>query len=76
MKLPPAWKMTLRPHPLSSSCARFMNPIPDWSATDRNKIATAVFEARCEVSSGDIIDPVDLKMSSSGNILALSSMGG
>ncbi|KAF8962735.1 hypothetical protein BDZ97DRAFT_1090029 [Flammula alnicola] len=73
---PVAWRKTLRPHPLSTPCSRFLDNIPEWTATDLNTNATAVFEARCEISSGDIHRPIDMGLSSDGNILAISSMGG
>ncbi|PPQ65280.1 hypothetical protein CVT26_000240 [Gymnopilus dilepis] len=76
MKLPPPWKETFRPHPLSTACARFRDDIPEWTATEANNRATAVFEARCEISSGDINNPWFLRLSSNGNIVAAASMGG
>ena len=76
MEFPKPWKKTVRPHPTSSLCARFKEPIPEWEATESNDSATAVFQARCEIGSGDIHNPVDMVLSSNGNMLALSSMGG
>lgn len=70
------WRKTLRPHPLSTPCSRFLDDIPEWTATDQNQHATTVVQARCEVASRDIRFPSDMRLSSTGNILAFSSMGG
>jgi len=70
------WKKTSRLHPLSTLCAHFKEPPPTWEVADANERATTVFQARCEIDSGDIHKPIDLVLSSTGNVLALSSMGG
>ncbi|KDR76362.1 hypothetical protein GALMADRAFT_247801 [Galerina marginata CBS 339.88] len=74
--LPPAWRTTIRPHPSSTPCARFREVLPAWTATETNNRATAVFEARCEIFSEGIRSAINLRLSPTGNILALSSMGG
>ncbi|CAA7267176.1 unnamed protein product [Cyclocybe aegerita] len=70
------WKKTRRPHPLSTPCSRFTESLPEWTATGANTRATSVFEARCEISSGDTHNPINMALSTNGNLLALSSMGG
>ena len=71
-----AWRKTLRPHPLSTPCSRFLDDIPEWTATDQNQHATSVAQARCEITSREIRLPSDMRLSSTGNILAFSAMGG
>ena len=76
LELPKPWKKTVRPHPLSTPCARFKEPLTNWVVTNSNERATSVLQARCEIGSGDIHSPIDMVLSSNGNVLALSSMGG
>ncbi len=71
-----AWRKTLRPHPLSTPCSRFLDDIPEWTATDQNQRAISVAQARCEITSREIRLPSDMRLSSTGNILAFSAMGG
>lgn len=71
-----AWRKTLRPHPLSTPCSRFLDDIPEWTATDQNQHATSVAQARCEITSREIRLPSDMRLSSTGNILAFSAMDG
>ncbi|KJA22930.1 hypothetical protein HYPSUDRAFT_611421 [Hypholoma sublateritium FD-334 SS-4] len=70
------WRKTLQLHPLSTPCSRFLDDIPEWTATDQNQYATSVVQARCEVASRGICFPSDMRLSPAGNILAVSSMGG
>ncbi|KAJ7433995.1 hypothetical protein FB451DRAFT_1380096 [Mycena latifolia] len=71
-KLPDPWKTTPRPHPLSSLLARFERDVVSGAA-HASPLAAAIYDARCEIASDEVANPIGL--TTSGTCLALSSMG-
>ncbi|KAJ7674225.1 hypothetical protein B0H17DRAFT_946677 [Mycena rosella] len=72
-RLPKSWPETLRPHPSSSRLSRFWKrPTPHAAPS---AISTAIFEARCEVSSDELYSE-PLRLVNNGSCLVLPSMGG
>ncbi|PPR00902.1 hypothetical protein CVT24_000387 [Panaeolus cyanescens] len=78
--VPDAWPNTPHPHPLTTRCARFRSGIHNLSqhlgSESSQSLATSIFQARCEVSSGKTSAPWSSFMSEDGNLLAVSTMGG
>jgi len=70
----PPFEQNWRPDPKSSPCARFRKELP-WAASNPEE-ATAVFQARCEISHLGISSPGKMKLTSDGGVLALWDMGG
>ncbi|KAH9479827.1 hypothetical protein JR316_0008422 [Psilocybe cubensis] len=77
-KPPEGWETTPHPSVLSSPCARFQSDfiLSECSGTPEHENVAALVKAQCEVSCDDINDPVKLCISSGGDLLALSAMGG
>ncbi|CUA72580.1 hypothetical protein RSOLAG22IIIB_10136 [Rhizoctonia solani] len=75
MRLIP-WKQGLQRHPQSSRLSRFRLALPPLSATRANPLAMSIFDARCEVSSQCVVEPVDLAISNDGSVLATTGMFG
>ncbi|KAF9524849.1 hypothetical protein CPB83DRAFT_819534 [Crepidotus variabilis] len=73
---PRPWRDTIRLHPSSTLCSRFKEPVPEWTQNDRNDQATAVFQARCEVTSGTINQASLLNLSANGELLTFACSGG
>ncbi|KAF9528425.1 hypothetical protein CPB83DRAFT_894455 [Crepidotus variabilis] len=74
-QMPEEWLSCPRPNTLSSACARFVGPIPEWTATSQNYASTSLFQARCEITDTCISRPVKTMLSPSSHILAISTMG-
>ncbi|CUA78566.1 hypothetical protein RSOLAG22IIIB_13238 [Rhizoctonia solani] len=75
MRLIP-WKQELQRHPQSSRLSRFRLALLPLSATRANPLAMSIFDARCEVSSQCVVEPVDLAISNDGSVLAMTGMFG
>ncbi|KAJ7609224.1 hypothetical protein DFH06DRAFT_1247643 [Mycena polygramma] len=68
--LPPSWKTTPRPHMLSSLLSRF-----DVGGHDHTTpLLSAIYDARCEITSDSINQPIGL--TNDGSCVLLPSMGG
>lgn len=66
----------MRLHPLSTRCARFSSNVPEAAPAGDKPEALAVFQARAEVSTGEIEEPTGLFASSSGKCFIVPAQGG
>ncbi|KAJ6566797.1 hypothetical protein B0H19DRAFT_714156 [Mycena capillaripes] len=71
--LPPSWKTTPRPHPLSSSLSRFEGDVAGGHSP-ATPLLNAIYEARCEITSDSVNQPIGL--ANSGSCIAVHSIGG
>lgn len=66
----------MKRHPKTSKLARFRHNLPDLTPAPLNRLATSVYDARCQVSSHRISTPIKLRLSEGNNILALNTATG
>lgn len=65
------WNESMNRHPKSSRMARFRVNLPSLSASLADPVATAVYDARCEVSSTHTVSPIGIQVSDGGSFLAM-----
>ncbi|KAF5339697.1 hypothetical protein D9758_014900 [Tetrapyrgos nigripes] len=73
---PKNWYDLIQPFPNNTPLSRFYGNLPALSYTAATPNATSVLQARCEIASDSIANPIRMALSSGGSMIAIAGASG